>query len=246
MADLQGEARAAYVRQMFGRIAHRYDLLNRLMTAGQDRRWRAEVVRRAGLRPGERLLDLGCGTGDLALGAGRKTPAGLIVGADFTLPMLALARKRPGAERAHWVLADAQFLPFASGAFDAVVSGFLMRNVSDLDAVLGEQRRLLRPESGRMICLDTTPPGATPLRPVIEFHLQRVIPALGRWIAGDVEAYNYLPGSTRRFLSAEALAEAMRRAGFESVGFVRRMFSTIAIHWGTRSGKDVFPRGDRP
>jgi demethylmenaquinone methyltransferase/2-methoxy-6-polyprenyl-1,4-benzoquinol methylase len=197
------------------------------------------------VQPGERLLDLGCGTGDLAVEAGRRTRAGLIVGADFTMPMLAIARSRRGADRARWVLADAQSLPFASDAFDAVVSGFLMRNVSDLDAVLGEQRRVLRPGGGRMVCLDTTPPGESPLRPLLEFHLQRVIPALGKWIAGDAEAYNYLPGSTQRFVTAEELAERMRCSGFEAVGFARRMFGTVAIHWGTRNGRESSPHRHR-
>jgi demethylmenaquinone methyltransferase/2-methoxy-6-polyprenyl-1,4-benzoquinol methylase len=153
--------------------------------------------------------------------------------------MLAIARRRRGAERVRWVLDDALHLPFATGAFDAAVSGFLLRNVTDVDAALMEQRRVLRPGAGRLLCLDTTPPRPSPLRPLLEFHLNRVIPALGRWIAGDAEAYNYLPGSTRRFISAEDLAERMRRAGFAHVGFVRRMFGTVAIHWGSLSRGDA-------
>jgi len=235
MADLHGEERAVYVRRMFGRIAGRYDLLNRLMTAGQDRRWRREVVRRARPLPGERVLDLGCGTGDLALETLRQSPRSRVVGADFTHAMLALARRREGAHAAAWVLADALHLPFADGSFDAVVSGFLLRNVGDLDAALAEQIRLLAPAVGRLVCLDTTPPGPGPLRPLLDFHLTRVIPLLGRWVARDPEAYNYLPGSTHRFLTAEALAERLQRFGLTGVGFVRRMFGTVAIHWGRRS-----------
>src|SRR5574342_485758 len=133
MADLQGQARAAYVRRMFERIASRYDLLNRLMTAGQDRRWRSEVVRRVALQPGERLLDLGAGTGDLALEAIRQVPAARVVGADFARPMLTIARQRGANTGAGWILADALQLPFARATFDALVSGFLLRNVSDLE-----------------------------------------------------------------------------------------------------------------
>ncbi|HET7011235.1 MAG TPA: ubiquinone/menaquinone biosynthesis methyltransferase [Anaerolineales bacterium] len=236
MADLEGEARARYVRRMFGRIARRYDLLNRLMSAGQDRRWRSEVIRRIGLKPGERLLDVGCGTGDLALEALRRQPRARVVGVDFSLPMLALARRRKGADGAAWVLADGLHLPFARESFDAAVSGFLLRNVSDVDLALGEQRRLLKP-GGRIACLDTTPPPPTWFKPLIEFHLQRIIPWLGRWVAGDPEAYNYLPGSTRRFLPAEALAQRMEHLGFRGVVFVRRMLGTVALHWGVREGR---------
>ncbi len=237
MSDLQGDARAAYVRNLFGRIARRYDLLNRLMTAGQDRRWRVEVIRRIDPRPGEHLLDIGCGTGDLALEAARQQPRAQVVGADFTLPMLAIARRRPDSHRSAWVLADALHLPFAARSFDAVVSGFLLRNVTDLDAGLAEQARLLNP-GGRMACLDTTPPSPGVLRPALDFHLNRVIPWLGRWIARDPEAYNYLPGSTQRFVTAEALAERMQHLGFSQVGFVRRMFGTVAIHWGIHARRE--------
>ncbi|HSB89229.1 MAG TPA: ubiquinone/menaquinone biosynthesis methyltransferase [Anaerolineales bacterium] len=237
MADLQGEARAAYVRRMFERIASRYDQLNRLMTAGQDRRWRGEVVRRAALQPGERVLDLGAGTGDLALEALRRVPAARVVGADFAQPMLGIASRRGANTGAAWILADALHLPFARATFDSLVSGFLLRNVSDLEAALEEQARVLKPSRGRMVCLDTTPPGPGPLRPLLEFHLRRVIPLLGRWVARDPEAYNYLPGSTQRFLTAEALAEQLQRHGFIGVGFVRRMFGTIAIHWGRRADR---------
>jgi demethylmenaquinone methyltransferase / 2-methoxy-6-polyprenyl-1,4-benzoquinol methylase len=236
--ELEGEARAAYVRSLFGRIARRYDLLNRLMTAGQDRRWRAEVIRRIDLRPEESLIDIGCGTGDLALEAVRRQPGARVVGVDFAPPMLALARRRPGAQPNAWVQADALHLPFADGSFDAVVSGFLLRNVTDLDAALDEQARLLKPSRGRMASLDTTPPSPGLLRPALNFHLRRVIPWLGRWIGRDPEAYNYLPSSTERFLTAEALADRLQRVGFSQVRFVRRMFGTVAIHSGVLAGPD--------
>ncbi len=235
MSHLKGEARARYVRAMFARIAGRYDLLNGLMTLGQDTSWRREAVRRLAPTPRARVLDLGTGTGDLAFEVRRQAPGARLVAADFTPEMMALGRSRPGGEEVAWVVADALNLPFAQDTFDGVISGFLMRNVIDVDRALAEQYRALRP-GGALVCLDTTPPRPGPLHPLLTFHLHRVVPLLGRLVAGDAEAYNYLPDSTEGFLAAEALAERMDRAGFEAVGFVRRMLGTVAIHWG-RKGK---------
>jgi demethylmenaquinone methyltransferase/2-methoxy-6-polyprenyl-1,4-benzoquinol methylase len=132
-----------------------------------------------------------------------------------------------------WVGSDALELPFPKGSFDAVASGFLIRNVVDLPRVLGEQYRVLRP-GGRIVCLDTTPPPDGWLRPLITFHMHTVIPALGGLITGHRDAYAYLSGSTDNFLPAEVLAEKMRAAGFHHVGFQRLMFQTVALHWGVK------------
>lgn len=233
MANLTGKERARYVQGMFARIAHRYDLMNRLMTAGQDVGWRREVIRRAGLPSNGVLLDLGAGTGDLAQEARRQRPGCRAVAADFTLEMMRVGQQRPGSSALDWTAADALTLPFASQSFDAVVSGFLLRNVSDLPQALSEQRRVLKP-GGRMVALDTTRPAPNALTPLIEFHLHTVIPSLGRVIAGDSEAYTYLPDSTQGFLAAETLAERMLAAGFRQVGFRRLMLGTVAIHWGLK------------
>jgi len=174
-----GEDKARFLRRIFGRIARRYDLLNRLMTFGQDARWRREVIRRASPGPGARLLDLGAGTGDLALEAERQAPLARPVAADFTYQMLAVGKQRPGGARLPWLIADAMRLPFASETFDVIVSGFLLRNVTDLQAVLSEECRLLK-SGGRILSLDTSPPQPGPLRPFLEFHLHHVIPLLGR------------------------------------------------------------------
>ncbi len=233
MTGLEGPARADDVRRMFDRIAPRYNLLNTLMTLGRDRAWRRETIRRLRLDGDVRLLDLGAGTGDLALEARRLAPDARVAAADFAPEMIRLARKRRGANAVGWLISDALHLPFAGETFDSVVSGFLLRNVTDRDRALAEQYRVLR-RGGRLTCLDTTPPAPGPLRPMLDFYLRRVIPMLGRLIAGDAEAYNYLPASTVRFLSAEELERRLATAGFRGVGFRRRMFGTIAIHWGER------------
>lgn len=233
MTHLQGEDRAAYVQKMFGRIAHRYDLLNRLMTVGQDVRWRKELIGHLELGEGSVVLDLGAGTGDIALEVKRKHPRAMVVASDFTREMVLVGRQRPGGEQVGWVIADAMHLPFASQSADAVVSGFLLRNVPDVPQTLKEQHRALKP-GGRVASLDTTPPRQNWLRPFLEFHLHTVIPFLGRLVAGEAEAYTYLPDSTEKFLSAEELAGRFGQAGFQAVGFVRRMLGTIGIHWGRK------------
>ncbi len=232
MAHLTGSERAHYVQGMFARIAGRYDLMNRLMTGGQDVRWRRLVVDMAQLPAGGRLLDLGTGTGDLALEALRRDARLLAVGGDFTLAMMRVGRRRPDGASVRWAGIDALSLPFADGQFDAVTSGYLMRNVADVRQAWAEQRRVLKP-GGRVVCLDTTPPPRNLLRPFVNFHLHVVIPALGRLVVGASDAYTYLPDTTENFLRAEHLAERMGEAGFRDVHFRRLMFGTMAIHWGT-------------
>ncbi len=233
MANLTGPERVKYVQRIFSRIAHRYDLMNRIMTAGQDVHWRQEVIRRSALTRGGRLLDLGAGTGDLAKEAHKQYPDCRTVAADFTLEMMLVGRKRSGVNHLDWVSADALVLPFPSESFDAVVSGFLLRNVVDIDQVLHEHYRLLKPDA-RMVALDTTRPTKNLFSPFINFHLQVIIPILGGLLTGDGAAYTYLPESTESFLEAEKLAARMVAAGFQEVGFRRLMFDTIAIHWGKR------------
>ena len=233
-ASLKGDERARYVQAMFARIADRYDMMNRLMTAGQDVGWRREAIHRATLGPGGRLLDLGAGTGDLALEALRQRPDGRLTAADFTLEMMRVGKRRPDAIRLDWAAADALSLPFEDESFEAVVSGYLLRNVGDVRRALQEQFRVLKP-GGRMIALDTTRPSPGPFSPLISFHLRRVIPALGRLVTGDSDAYTYLPSSTEGFLSAEQLAGRMVAAGFHQVGFRRLMLGTMAIHWGVKA-----------
>ena len=229
--DPQNE-RARYVQGMFERIAPRYDLLNRLMTAGQDRRWRRQVIRLAGLPDCGRLLDLGAGTGDLSGEALRQHPSCRPLAADFTPGMLRVGQPRYG-DRLDWCAADALRLPFPNESFDAVVSGFLLRNVVDLPQALSEQRRVLKP-GGRLVALDTTRPPRSLLTPFIRFHMHTIIPFLGRIISGQADAYRYLPETSEGFLPAEDLQARIAAAGFGQVAFRRLMFGTIAIHWARK------------
>jgi demethylmenaquinone methyltransferase/2-methoxy-6-polyprenyl-1,4-benzoquinol methylase len=230
MSQLTGDERARYVHSVFGRIARRYNLMNRLMTAGQDIRWRREAIRRLGLHPGDRLLDLGAGTGDLGREALRQQPNLRLVAADFSLAMI-LAGQACGP--LPWLNTDALHLPFPDGSFEAIVSGFLMRNVGSLEAALSEQYRVIKP-GGRMVVLETTRPGAGIFSPFVRICMRFVIPWIGGLVSGDREAYRYLPASSESFLSAEELAGRMASAGFHKIGFRRRMAGTIAIHWGER------------
>ena len=223
---------ASQVQNIFTRIAPRYDLMNRLMTGGQDVGWRRMVIARARLNPGDRLLDLGTGTGDLAREALRQQPGCRITAADFTLAMMQAGKRRPG-KPLDWSAADALNLPFASASQDALVSGFLLRNVADLDRALREQLRVLKP-GGRWVALDTTRPRRGLLSPLIHFHMHRVIPFLGTLLTGQRDAYTYLPETSESFLRAEELTAHLAAAGYKKIGFQRLNFGTVAIHWGEK------------
>jgi demethylmenaquinone methyltransferase/2-methoxy-6-polyprenyl-1,4-benzoquinol methylase len=221
------------VRAMFDRIAGSYGRMNFLMTFGRDRAWRRTIVREAALPPGGRLLDLAAGTGDIALEALRQDPAVHVTAADFSLGMMRVGRGRPGGDRVAWCAADAFALPFADATFDAVTSGYLLRNVADRAGAFREQARVVRP-GGRVVCLDTSPPPRSPLRPFVRLYLRRVIPLLGRIVAGDRPAYAYLASSTEGFKSPAELAAIMREAGLVEVRHRSFMGGSIAVHTGTR------------
>jgi len=230
MTQLTGTERAAYVQNMFTRIAGRYDLMNRLMTAGQDVRWRKHVIALADLEAGARLLDIGAGTGDLAREALRRHPDIRVTAADFTLEMMRVGQQSGPLP---FSAADTLRLPFKGNSFDAVVSGFLMRNVTDLHKALQEQFRVLK-RGGRIVILDTTRPKKNIFSPFIWIHMHVIIPALGRLISGASDAYKYLPDTTENFVTAERMAALMAAVGFRMIGYERLMFGTIAIHWGEK------------
>jgi demethylmenaquinone methyltransferase/2-methoxy-6-polyprenyl-1,4-benzoquinol methylase len=210
---------------MFDRIAPVYDVMNRVMTAGLDLRWR-RVAATAVVRRGDRVLDAACGTGDLAIAA-LKAGAGDVVGVDFAERMLERARRKEA--RIAWVRADILALPFADATFDAATVGFGVRNVADLDVALRELRRVLRP-GGRLAILEITQPRGL-LRPFFSLWFDRIVPLLGRALPGGT-AYTYLPASVKRFPDAERLAGKLRDAGFADVRYRLLGGSIVALHTG--------------
>ena len=214
------------VRSMFDRIAPVYDLMNRAMTMGLDRRWR-RLAARAVVRPGDDVLDACCGTGDLALAA--REAGGKAVGVDFSERMLARARRE--SDEIEWVRADALALPFADGAFDAATVGFGIRNLADLEAGLRELARVLTP-GGRLACLEITRPRGA-LRPFFRLWFDGLVPLAGKLLPGGA-AYSYLPASVRRFPGPEDLAAAMERSGFAAVSWRLLGGGIVALHVGTR------------
>ncbi|MDX6481329.1 MAG: demethylmenaquinone methyltransferase / 2-methoxy-6-polyprenyl,4-benzoquinol methylase [Gaiellaceae bacterium] len=220
-----GRLPADGVQRMFDRIAPVYDAMNRVMTAGLDQRWRAATVRET-VRPGDRVLDACCGTGDLAVAA-QAAGASSVVGLDFSEAMLERARRK--ARDVTFIHGDVLALPFHDESFDAAVVGFGVRNVIDLEAGLCELRRVLRP-GGRLGILEITTPRGV-LAPFYRLWFDRIVPLLGRVLPGG-EAYTYLPASVRRFPPPEELAALFAANGFTQVR--HRLFAggIVALHVG--------------
>ena len=221
---------------MFDRIAGLYDRMNTVMTAGLHHQWRRRAADLAVLSPGDRALDVATGTGDLALElAQRVSPGGEVVATDFSERMLELARAKASArsvQGAGIVIrpANALDLPFDDDEFDAATVGFGARNFSDLELGLREMARVVRP-GGRVVVLEITTPQKPPLSQFFELWFDRIVPALGR-LAGDAQAYSYLPNSVRRFPGPGELAETMSRCGLERIRYVLTAGGIIAIHGG--------------
>ena len=227
MTHESGSLASDDVRGMFDRIAPVYDAMNRVMTAGLDRRWRRRTIA-AAVRPGDRVLDACCGTGDLAVAAERT--GAVVTGLDFSPAMLARARRK--SSTIDWVEGDLLALPFADGSFDAATVGFGVRNVTDLNAAVSELRRVLRP-GGRLAILEITQARGV-LRPFFSLWFDRIVPVLGKVLPGG-KAYTYLPASVRRFPGAEELAAQLERDGFEQVSFELMGGSIVALHTGVRT-----------
>jgi demethylmenaquinone methyltransferase/2-methoxy-6-polyprenyl-1,4-benzoquinol methylase len=223
--------RAGYVRGMFGSIAARYDLMNTLMTGGRHHAWR-RIAARALVRPGDEVLDVGCGTGDLTF-ACLDAGASRVLALDVALPMLPLARAKAGrrriASRAGFAGGDATRLPLPDAAVDAWCSAFVVRNIPDLDAALSEAYRVLRP-GGRLANLEITRMKPGPLRPLARLHFTHVVPVMGRLISGHRSAYRYLPVSVDHFDAPEEFTARLERAGFEVTQVRSLMLGTIALH----------------
>jgi demethylmenaquinone methyltransferase/2-methoxy-6-polyprenyl-1,4-benzoquinol methylase len=225
---------AGQVNRMFDRIAGHYDAMNSVMTAGLHHRWRRRAADRAQLGPGDVALDVCCGTGDLAVELARRVaPDGRVVGCDFSEPMLDLARDKVGGAaggsvRFEW--ADALELPYGPDQFDAVAVGFGVRNLADLDRGLGEMVRVVKP-GGRLVILEITTPSRPPLSTFYSLWFDRAVPLLGT-VAGDRDAYTYLPESVRSFPSPLGLAEKMDAAGLSQIHYTILAGGIIAIHSG--------------
>ena len=225
------------VRSMFDRIAGRYDAMNSLMSAGLHHRWRAQTADVAALGPGASALDVCCGTGDLALELRRRVGrAGTVVGLDFSAPMLELAEEKSAATGAEveWIQGNALDLPFGDDTFDAATVGFGVRNVADLRQAIAEMARVVRP-GGRVAILEITTPQRAPLKWFYSIWFDRIVPLLGT-LAGDREAYTYLPSSVRRFPPAHDLAALMHLTGLRDVRYVVLAGGIVAIHSGVVPG----------
>jgi demethylmenaquinone methyltransferase/2-methoxy-6-polyprenyl-1,4-benzoquinol methylase len=235
-ATTTDEQFAGQVRSMFDRIAGVYDVMNTAMTAGLHHRWRDRAADRAELEPGEVALDVCCGTGDLALAlADRVGPYGRVIGSDFSEPMLDLAREKArgrGVEQVRFEWADALALPYDEESFDAVTVGFGVRNLADLEHGVLEMTRVLRP-GGRLVILEITQPQRPPLSTFYGLWFDRLVPMLGT-LAGDREAYTYLPESVKRFPPPDGLAAVMDRVGLERIRYTVLAGGIIAIHSGVR------------
>jgi len=217
---------------MFDRIAPRYDLLNRVMTAGLDRRWREAAAAAADVAAGEAALDVCTGTGDLAFALRRRvTASGRVVGADFAENMLARARAKAAdrGEQVEFVQADALALPFPDDEFDGATVAFGIRNVSDLGKGIAEMVRVVRP-GGRVVILEITTPRH--LRRFYQLWFDRAVPLLGKLLGRDGAAYGYLPASVKRFPEPPQLAAAMSGAGLDDVRWQLFAGGIVALHYG--------------
>jgi demethylmenaquinone methyltransferase/2-methoxy-6-polyprenyl-1,4-benzoquinol methylase len=237
--DTPGTLEETQVRAMFDRIAGLYDRMNTVMTAGLHHDWRRRAADLAALGPGDRALDVATGTGDLALElSGRVTPGGEVVASDFSERMLEIARakasSRPGM-LVRFETANALALPYADDEFDAATVGFGARNFSDLERGLREMTRVVRP-GGRVVVLEMTTPQRPPLSTFFRLWFDRVVPVLGR-LAGDPEAYDYLPSSVRRFPGPSELAAVMSRSGLSDIRYVLTAGGIIALHVGVVGGE---------
>jgi len=222
------------IREMFARIAPCYDLVNRLMSWGQDNRWRRVAVSLA--CPGRgRVLDAATGTGDMALELARHTDS--VVGLDLCQEMLSRGQtkteKKGLRSSVDFIMGDALALPFGDNSFDCALNGFALRNVADISLFLAEQRRVVKP-GGRVVCLELVRPASGLVGTFYRFYLNRMVPVLGRWLSGDGKAYQYLPDSVGCFLSVADLQKMMKDVGFHQVGYRSLNLGTIAVHVGVK------------
>jgi demethylmenaquinone methyltransferase/2-methoxy-6-polyprenyl-1,4-benzoquinol methylase len=236
--DVSWSDKARRVRGVFDSVAPKYDLMNDLMSGGMHRLWKQFTLSQTQLRPGQRALDVAGGTGDLARGMAKQVgERGLVVLSDINGAMLARGRDRlldAGlVQGLDFVQANAEKLPFADSSFDCVTIGFGLRNVTDKPAALASMRRVLRP-GGRLIVLEFSQPVAPGLKPLYDTYSFRVLPALGKLVAGDDASYRYLAESIRMHPDQETLLGMMRDAGLEDCRYHNLAGGIVAVHRGHR------------
>ncbi len=233
-----GEERSGKVNDLFATIAPRYDLINDLQSFGVHRWWKRRLVGLAALPAGERLLDLCCGTGDVAQ-AGARTGV-RVCGLDFSGPMLEVARRRglanTGGRGPAWLRGDALRLPFADGVFGAVTISYGLRNLADIDAGIQEMLRVLRPD-GRLLVLDFAKPRNRVLRWAYFQYLRRLVPVFGRWFCGDPATHAYIYESLLHYPDQEALAGRLRKQGCRDVRVINLVGGCMSIHVATKGGR---------
>jgi len=224
---------ARRVREMFARISPRYDLLNHLLSANVDVKWRRRVVKKIApmLAPDAQVLDVGCGTGDLSIEIFEKTAAP-VVGIDFCRPMLELAKKK--APQLRFIEGDALRLPFADRSFDCITIAFALRNLSSVEEGLAELKRVLKPK-GVLAILEFSQPTVPGMRAFVRIYYSRLLPSIGGWFSGERSAYEYLPKSIGKFPNQETLVGMIRATGFEEVEFENLSGGIAALHTGRRA-----------
>ncbi|HNT76936.1 MAG TPA: ubiquinone/menaquinone biosynthesis methyltransferase [Anaerolineae bacterium] len=224
---------ASAIPTMFRSIARSYDAVNRLLSLGQDQRWRRRALELAQLPAEGRLLDVATGTGDLALLARRHDPALRIVGADLTPAMLAQAQGKDAARTVAWMAADGLRMPYPDDTFDAVTSVFMLRNVPDVAQALREQVRVVKP-GGRVVCLEMTWPQRFPMKWLFKLYFFTLPPLVGGLLTGNWPAYRYLPRSVQKFLAPQALADTMQQSGLRAVAWQTLMAGTVVAAVGEK------------
>lgn len=229
------------IQNIFDRIAGRYDFLNRVISFHLDTVWRKKAIKMLSLRDGKKIvLDLGCGTGDLALTAAKEIDKVKVIGLDFSLAMLRLAQAKK--ERAHYgervtyILGSALAPPFQDDAFDAVMTAFVLRNISDLSRFFDRVYRLLKP-GGKIVSLDMFPPSAFPFSFLYALYFYRLVPWIGAGLANDRNAYQHLADSVRAFSPPQSIAELILRTGFQKVKIQKFLCGAVCLHTGEKPGK---------
>lgn len=228
--------KGAFVRDMFAQIAPRYDVTNRVLTAGLDEQWRKRAIARLEPPRGGDVLDICCGTGDVVFHLLRTDPTLHVTGVDFCVPMLETGRVRAAREArgdATFLEGDAMSLPFDDARFDGATMGFSLRNVVDIDRVLGELLRVLRP-GARFVNLDVSKAPNAVWKRLFDFYFYNIVPVVGAIVGRSKQAYTYLPNSLTNHPNAEDLCKRFTEAGFRDAGFERLMGGSIAIHYGTK------------